>query len=85
MSNIVNLPPNRNSGLYKAPPHSAGGVQVIIDEIKPVEVEGQEYQICDVAMSSTEVFEFKDKTAKEILDKLFVEEGCVFEQGKAAE
>lgn len=83
MSNIVNRPPNKTSGMYVGPPHSEGGIAAVIDGVKPVEIEGDEYHICAAAMKSTEVFEFTNKTNKQILDKLFREEGCVFEQGKA--
>lgn len=83
MSNIVDLPPNKKSGLYKAPSHDDGGVRVIVDGTKAVEVEGSEYHICKSAMLSTEIYEFKNKTNKEILDKLFIGESCLFSQGSA--
>jgi len=83
MSNIINLPPNKESGLYKAPSHEEGGVQVIVDGHYPVEVEGGEIHICRDAMNSKEVLEFKNLTNKEILDEIFKYNGCVFEQGKA--
>lgn len=83
MSNIINLPPNEESGLYKAPSHEEGGVQVIVDGHYPVEVEGGEIHICRDAMNSKEVLDFNDLTNKEILDEIFKYNSCVFEQGKA--
>lgn len=83
MSNIVNLPPNEESGLYKAPSHEKGGVQVIVDGVSKVEVEGGEIQICRTAMMSDDIHEFKDLTNKEILDEIFKHNSCVFKQGKA--
>ncbi|HUX78924.1 MAG TPA: NUDIX hydrolase, partial [Alphaproteobacteria bacterium] len=70
--------------MYKAPYHEDGGVQSIIDGVQKVEIEGDEYHICREAMNSSDVYEFVDKSNKQILDKLFREEGCVFEQGKSA-
>lgn len=83
MSNIVNLPPNSESGLYKAPSHEEGGVQVIVDGVTKVEVEGGEIQLCKASMQSEEIHEFKGVTNKELLDELFKVNKCIFEQGKA--
>jgi hypothetical protein len=83
MSNILNLPPNNKSGLYKAPSHAEGGVQVIVDGVKKVEVEGDEFHLCHTLFEDKRIFEFKDKTNLEILTKLFRGEGCLFTQGFA--
>ncbi len=83
MSNIVDLLPTDKSGLYKAPYHADGGVQVIVDGIKKVEVEGDEFHLCHTLFEDKRVFEFENKTNLEILTHLFRGEGCVFEQGKA--
>ncbi len=69
MSNIKNLPPNEKSGLYKGELHINGGIQSIVDGTKKVEIEDSEYHFCRTAVDSTEVYEFENKTNKEILDK----------------
>lgn len=83
MSNVIDLPPNDESGLYHAPSHENGGVQVVVNGGSVVEVEGGEIHLCRAAMQSDEVLEYKDMTNKEILDALFQYNNCVFEQGKA--
>ncbi len=83
MSNVVDLPPNEKSGLYKAPSHAEGGVQVIVDNTRKVEVEGDEYHLCKKSLSSDKQYEFKGKTNKQILQAVFQDNHCVFEQGKA--
>lgn len=83
MSNIVNRPPNSKSGMYKAPSHAEGGVQVIVDGTRKVEVEGDEYHLCRKSLESGKQYEFKGKTTKQILDTIFQDNHCVFEQGKA--
>lgn len=82
MSNIINLPENTESGLYHAPSHENGGVQVIVDGTQKIEVEGNEIHLCGELMRSEEVYEFKNKTNKEILDELFQVSSCSFTQGK---
>ena len=42
MSNIVNREPTNESGLYIAPSHDEGGVRVVVDDSKVVEIEGNE-------------------------------------------
>jgi hypothetical protein len=83
MSNIKNLPPNKKSGLYKGELHSNGGIQVIVDDVSKVEVEGHEYHLCPETLMNEEILEFKNKTNKEILEAIFQRSKCVFEQGKA--
>lgn len=83
MSNIINLPPNEESGRYNAPSHENGGVQSIVDGVKKVEIEGDEYHLCKEVMKSNKVYHFKQKTNEEILQTLFQEANCVFEQGKS--
>lgn len=83
MSNIVNKPPTKESGLYKdGYSHAEGGIQVVVDNSKKIEVENDEYSICRDAMESTDIHKFSQKTNKEVLDSLFRGEGCTFEQGK---
>lgn len=90
MSNINNRPPNDKSGLFHGERHNdpvtgqaMGGIQTIVDGSQVVEIEGEEYFLCRESMESSVVYNFQNKTNKQVLDKLFREEGCVFEQGKA--
>lgn len=83
MSNIINLPPNNKSGVYKAPSHAEGGVQVIVDGTRKVEVEGQEFHLCRKSLESEKQYEFKNKTNLEILEKIFQNNHCQFRQGFA--
>lgn len=69
--------------LYIGPSHAAGGIPVIVDGIKPVEVEGLEYKICGDAYRSNEHLEFIGKTNIEILDSIHKDFSCKFDQGKA--
>ncbi len=82
MSNIVDRPPTKESGMYIAPSHKEGGVKVVVDNTKVVEVEGGEWHICREAMENGEILQFTDKTNKQILDAIFKRSQCVFEQGK---
>ena len=84
MSNIVTKSATKKSGKYdKGEYHSNGGIKVTVDGVKDIEVEKDEYHICRAAIESEEVYEFSNKSNEEILEKLFREEGCVFEMGKA--
>lgn len=75
---------NKQSGFYKnGKSHAEGGIPVLVDGNTPIEVEKFEYVICNNAMNSTKIFEFKDKTNKEILDEIFRYSDCEFEQHKA--
>lgn len=69
--------------LYIGPSHAAGGIPVIVDGIKPVEVEGLEYKICGDAYRSNEHLEFIGKTNIEILDAIHNDFSCKFDQSKA--
>ena len=75
---------NKNSGFYKnGKSHAEGGIPVLVDGSSPIEVEQFEYKLCNNAINSTKIFEFKDKTNKEILDDIFQYANCEFEQNKA--
>jgi len=83
MSNLVDLPPNNKSGLYKAPLHTEGGVQVIVDGVKKIEVEGDEYHLEKRVLYNNKEYAFKNKTNLEILDYIFKDNKSVFVQGQA--
>lgn len=69
--------------LYKGNSHDNGGIKVLVDGSKPIEVEGHEYLLCNKAMQSTKIFEFKNKTNKEILDEFHTYSTCEFKQNEA--
>lgn len=69
--------------LYKGNSHDNGGIKVLVDGSKPIEVEGHEYLLCNKAMQSTRIFEFKNKTNKEILDEFHTYSTCEFKQNEA--
>jgi hypothetical protein len=69
--------------LYKGNSHDNGGIKVLVDGLKPIEVEGHEYLLCNKAMQSTKIFEFKNKTNKEILDEFHTYSTCEFKQNEA--
>lgn len=65
------------SGMISGPSHENGGIGIkVIETGRLREVEGGEYFICQNAMYSTKTHEFKDKTAREILDALHSEYFC---------
>ena len=74
----------KNRALYIGPSHAAGGIPVIVDGVKPVEVEGMEYKICGDAYRSPEKLDFKQKTNLEVLDSIHNDFSCKFDQSKAA-
>ena len=84
MSNVIDLPPNKKSGLYKGELHTNGGIQSVVDGVKKVEIETDEYHLCKQIFATTKIYEFKDKTNKQILQNIFQDASCIFEQGKAA-
>lgn len=70
--------------LYVGPSHAAGGIPVVVDSVRPVEVEGQEYKICGEAYRSDEVLSYTQKTNIEILDDIHKNFSCKFEQNVAS-
>lgn len=83
MSNEVNLPPNEDNGLYKGFLHSEGGIKTIVDGGQVVEIEKDEYYLCPQVLESDKIYSFKDYTNRQILDEIFRDSNCIFEQGKA--
>jgi hypothetical protein len=84
MSNIVKAPPTKKSGLYKDGfRHSEGGIAVLVDNTKPVEVEVLEFKMCaesyNKARLTTKVYEFKNKTNLEVLNEIFRDNNCSFQ------
>jgi DNA polymerase III sliding clamp (beta) subunit (PCNA family) len=72
------------SGFYSTgKSHKEGGIDVLVDGVKPIEVEQFEYKLCKNAMQSEKIFEFKNKNNKEILDTIFEYANCEFKQHEA--
>ena len=74
----------KDRALYIGPSHAAGGIPVVMDGTKPVEVEGLEYKICGDAYRSPEKLDFKQKTNIEVLDSIHDDFSCRFDQNKAS-
>lgn len=68
-------------GLFIGNSHANGGIPSEIAETgTKIEIEGNEYYICNEAYNSPNYFEFKKKTNKEILDFIYTEFACKLDQ-----
>lgn len=68
-------------GLFIGNSHANGGIPSEIAETgTKIEIEGNEYYICNEAYNSTNHFDFKKKTNKEILDFIYTEFACKLNQ-----
>lgn len=84
MSNIVKGKETKKSGLYdKGFRHDSGGILVIVDKKKPIEVEIGEYKLRKDAVYGNKVYSFKNKTNLEILDHIFVDNKLTFKIDEA--
>lgn len=72
----------KDDAMYRGNSHKNGGIDVVVDGEKPIEVEGNEYKICRAAYNSPEVIS-RTGTNKQVLDFIHGEFSCSFEQGKA--
>jgi hypothetical protein len=64
-------------GLFKGKSHDNGGIpSKVVETGQLLEIEGDEYYICREAYHSNEEFDFKGKTNKQILDKIYTEFSC---------
>jgi hypothetical protein len=64
-------------GLFKGNSHDDGGIpSKVVETGQLLEIEGDEYYICRDAYYSDEEFEFKGKTNKQVLDKIYTEFSC---------
>jgi len=67
----------QQKGLFVGNSHANGGIpSVVVETGQSIEIEGDEYFICDDAYNSSEVLEFKNKTNKEVLDSIYSEYSC---------
>jgi hypothetical protein len=84
MPNIVKGKETTKSGLYdKGFYHSEGGIAVTVDRCKLIEVEKDEYKICNEAYESSKIYEFNQKTNIEVLDEIFRDASCTFKIDEA--
>ncbi len=68
-----------DSGEIHGPSHASGGIPMVIEPSgTPIEVEGKEYYLCKSALEDSTVYNYVDKTNKEILDDIFVTHGCEY-------
>jgi tRNA1(Val) A37 N6-methylase TrmN6 len=68
-------------GLFIGNSHANGGIPSEIAETgTKIEIEGNEYYICNEAYNSDIVFDFKRMTNKEILDYIYTEFSCKLNQ-----
>jgi YHS domain-containing protein len=68
-------------GMFIGNSHANGGIPSEIAETgTKIEIEGNEYYICNEAYNSPNHFDFKKKTNKEILDFIYTEFACKLNQ-----
>jgi len=72
-----------DDAMYRGPSHKDGGIPVVVDGSAKVEVEGLEYLICNEALNSDKKLSFYHATNKEILDYIYKDFSCQFNQNKA--
>lgn len=72
----------KDDAMYRGNSHKEGGIDVVVDGEKPIEVEGYEYKICRGAYESPDKIS-RTGTNKEVLDFIHGEFSCNFEQPKA--
>ena len=72
-------------GLFVGDSHTNGGIPSEVKETgQQIEIEGDEYYICNEAYNSSKEYSFKDKTNKQILDKFYSENSCKLNQSLMA-
>jgi len=70
-------------GLFVGKSHANGGIpSEVVETGQLLEIEGDEYYICRSAYNSSEVYDFKGKTNKQILDKLYTTYSCKLVQSE---
>lgn len=68
-------------GLFVGESHKNGGIPSMVKETgQLIEIEGGEYYICRSAYNSRKKYDFKDKTNKQILDKIYSDTSCKLNQ-----
>ena len=64
-------------GLFIGESHDNGGIpSKVIETGQKIEIEGDEYYICREAYNSPDEYDFKGKTNRQVLDKIYSEHSC---------
>jgi hypothetical protein len=70
-------------GLYLGKSHADGGIPAVnTDTGQQLEIEGQEYKVCNSAYSSNKILRYSNKTNKEILDDIHDNFSCRFNKNE---
>lgn len=68
-------------GLFVGNSHANGGIpSEVVETGQQIEIEGDEYYICREAYNSSDEYDFKGKTNKQVLDKFYTEHSCKLDQ-----
>ena len=68
-------------GLFVGKSHKEGGIPSVVKETgQLIEIEGDEYYICRSAYHSDKVYNFENKTNKQILDEIYSDTSCKLNQ-----
>ena len=68
-------------GLFIGKSHDNGGIPSKVRETgQLIEIEGQEYYICNSAYNSSKEYSFEGKTNKQILDEIYSDSSCELNQ-----
>ena len=74
-----------NKGLFVGKSHKSGGIPSEVKETgQQIEIEGDEYYICNEAYNASDEYSFKGKTNKQILEKFYSEHSCKLNQSLMA-
>lgn len=71
----------QKKGLFIGNSHANGGIPSEVKQTgQQIEIEGDEYYICNEAYNSSKIYSFKGKSNKQILDKIYTENSCKLNQ-----
>lgn len=65
--------------------HDSGNdiLYTVLETGQQVLIEGDEYHLCKAALMSDEIYEYRNKTNKEILDDIYTRSSCMVKEGEA--
>jgi len=70
-------------GLFIGKSHKEGGIpSEVVETGQQIEIEGNEYYFCAEAYNSNERFDLKNKTNREVLDYIYTQFSCKFDQSQ---
>lgn len=71
----------QKKGLFVGNSHAEGGIPSEVKQTgQQIEIEGDEYYICSEAYNSSQNYNFKGKTNKQILDSIYTKNSCKLNQ-----